>query len=196
MRLCTFIMAAQYGRPLSFRHVVSSFFLFSSPILSGRRLDVYHTFTHDVASVWMHVWNVLHAACWKYRTQKIGQKLQSAHHTTTLLGYIFATKACIDNWKIFVKQQYLLHISSQYGEHRPTSGWDRFGGFGVPQQISTGFSSWLHYCSDVAQRKSTKLCTMFGYLLWASAHILVLNSVGAVADLRNFIATFRRLSCR
>jgi len=25
------------------------FFLFSSPILTGRRLDVYHTATHDVA---------------------------------------------------------------------------------------------------------------------------------------------------
>ena len=24
-------------------------------------------------------------------------------------GYIFATKACIDNWKKIVKQQYLLH---------------------------------------------------------------------------------------
>jgi len=27
------------------------FFLFSSPILSGSRLDVYHTLTHDVALV-------------------------------------------------------------------------------------------------------------------------------------------------
>jgi len=30
---------------------LSSFFLFSSPNLSGRRLDVYHTSTHDVALV-------------------------------------------------------------------------------------------------------------------------------------------------
>ena len=28
-----------------------SFYLFSSPNLSGRRLDVYHTSTHDVALV-------------------------------------------------------------------------------------------------------------------------------------------------
>jgi len=33
------------------------------------------------------------------------------------------------------------------------------------QQISTGFACWLHYCSDVAHRKPTKLCTMFGCLL-------------------------------
>jgi len=52
---------------------LSSFFFFSSHSLSGRRLDVYHTSTHGVASVRnrMHVWNVLHAARWKYRTQKI-----------------------------------------------------------------------------------------------------------------------------
>jgi len=59
-----------------------------------------------------------------------------------------------------------------------------------------GFASWLHYCSDVAQQKPTKLCTMFGHLLcwytiytfsgalalvrpsrWALAHILVCHGV-------------------
>jgi len=34
------------------------------------------------------------------------------HHPTTLSDYIFATKACIDNRKKLVKQQYLLHMSS------------------------------------------------------------------------------------
>ena len=57
-----------------------------------------------------------------------------------------------------------LHMSSHYGELRPTSGWDRFESLGYPQQISTAFASWLRYCSDVAHRKSTKLCTMFGRL--------------------------------
>ena len=42
----------EYGRPLYFCPVVSVFFLFySSPNLSGRRLDVYHTSTHGVALV-------------------------------------------------------------------------------------------------------------------------------------------------
>jgi len=72
----------------------------------------------------MHVWNVLHAARWKYRTQKLRKKSLSAHHRTTLSGYIFATKAYIDNRKKVVKEQYLLHMSSQYGELRRTSGWD------------------------------------------------------------------------
>jgi len=47
----------------------------------------------------MEVWNVLHAACWKHRTQKSRQKSPSGHHRTALSGYIFATKACIDNRK-------------------------------------------------------------------------------------------------
>jgi len=47
----------------------------------------------------MQVWNVLHTARWKYRTQKIAENSPSAHHRTNSLGYIFATKAGIDNWK-------------------------------------------------------------------------------------------------
>ena len=47
----------------------------------------------------MQVWNVLHAACCKYRTQKSRQQSPSGHHRTTLSGYIFATKARIDNRK-------------------------------------------------------------------------------------------------
>ena len=42
---------------------------------------------------------MLHAARCKYRTQKSRQKSPSGHHRTTLLGYIFATKAHIDNRK-------------------------------------------------------------------------------------------------
>jgi len=45
----------------------------------------------------------------------------SGHHWTTLSGCIFATKACIDNRKKLVKQQYLFHMSTQYGKLRPTS---------------------------------------------------------------------------
>jgi len=40
------------------------------------------------------------------------QKSPSGHHRTTLSGYIFATKARIDNRKKPVKQQYIFHMSS------------------------------------------------------------------------------------
>jgi len=46
--------------------------------------------------------------------------------------------------KKLVKQQYVLQMSSQYGELRPTSGWDRFVTLEHPQ-ISTGFASWQRY---------------------------------------------------
>ena len=37
--------------------------------------------------------------------------------------------------KKLVKEQYLLHTSSQYGELRPTSGWDRFGSLRHPSKF-------------------------------------------------------------
>jgi len=48
--------------------------------------------------------------------QKIAKNSPSGHHRTTLLGYIFATKAHKTIGKKLVKQQYLLHMSSQCGE--------------------------------------------------------------------------------
>jgi len=87
----------------------------------------------------MEVWNVLHVARWKYRTQKVAKNSPSAHHRTTLSGHIFTTKACIDNRKKLVKQQYLLHMSSQYGGLQPTNGSDQFVSLGHPskfQQVS------------------------------------------------------------
>jgi len=41
------------------------------------------------------------------------------------------------------------------------------------QQISTDFASCRRYCSDVAHRRPTKLCTMFGHLLgWYTDRLL------------------------
>jgi len=80
--------------------LVSSSF-FSSPNLSSRRLDVCHTFTHDVALV--QIWNagLKCAACGSLEMQdsKIAKNSPSGHHRTTLSGSIFATKAHVDNRK-------------------------------------------------------------------------------------------------
>jgi len=73
-------------------------------------------------------------------------------------------------------------MSSQYGELQPTNSWDRFWEFGAPQQISTSFAPWCHYCTDVAHRRPTKLCTMFGHLL-GSYTIQALS--GALGPWRN-----------
>ena len=82
--------------------------------------------------------------------------------------------------KKLVKCQYLLHTSLQYRELRPTNVWDLFG---APQQISTGFASWLHYCIDIAQQRSPKLCTTFGHFLhW----YIIYAFLGALAPSLNF----------
>jgi len=78
--------------------LLSSFFLsfFSSPNLSRRRLNVYHSWTHGGLSANL---GCRSEACWKYRTQKIAKNSPFAHHRTTLSGYILATKARIDRRK-------------------------------------------------------------------------------------------------
>jgi len=83
----------------------------------------------------MQVWNVLHAARWKYRAQNVAKNSPSAHHRTILSGYVFATDAYVVNRNKHVKQQYLLHMSSQYGELRPTSGWNRLVSLGHPNKF-------------------------------------------------------------
>ena len=37
--------------------------------------------------------------------------------------------------KKIIKQQYVIQMSSQYGELRPTRGWDRFGSLGHPYEF-------------------------------------------------------------
>jgi len=118
--------------------------------------------------------------------QKIAKNLPSGHHCTTLSGYIFATKAHIDNWKKLVKQQYLLHTAPQYGELRPTSGWDWFGSLGHPyefQRVSHLGSVTARYSSSgrqpnfVALNRGRHLYWAGRPSRWALAHILVTFSI-------------------
>jgi len=77
--LCTVMPPCIAGCGHTYFHPVSFFFfLFSSPNFSGRRLDV--------TLVWfrMQVWNVLHAARWKYRTQKWRKKSPKIRHLGTI----------------------------------------------------------------------------------------------------------------
>jgi len=112
----------------------------------------------------MNVFNVLHAARWNTGRRNYA-KSPSAHHRTALSRYNSQLRHISTMGKRLVKQQY-LHTCSQFGELRLTNGRDRLVSLGHPmQQISTGFASRRRYCSDVAQRRSTKLCTMFGRLV-------------------------------
>jgi len=77
---------------------------YSSPNLSRRRLDVYHTSTHDVAFS-ANLECMSEMCCTRLAGNTGRKKSPSAHHHTNLSGYIFGTKACIDNRKKLVKQQ-------------------------------------------------------------------------------------------
>ena len=78
--------------------LLSSFF--SSPNLSGRRLDVYHTLAYGVHGPSANLECSSEMRCTrlaeKYTERK---KSPSRHLRTTLSGHTFATKACIDNRK-------------------------------------------------------------------------------------------------
>jgi len=56
----------------------------------------------------------------------------SGHYHTTLSGYILANKARIDNRKKLIKPQYILYMSSQYGELRSITAEIGSGVWGTP----------------------------------------------------------------
>ena len=55
-------------------------------------------------------------------------------------------------------------MSPQYGELGPLTAEICWRVWGTPANFK-GFACWLRYCTDVAQRRSTKLRRMFGRLL-------------------------------
>jgi len=79
----------------------------------------------------MQVWNVLHAARLKYKTQKIA----IWHHRKVFLAISLQLRHVSTIRKKLATQQYLFHLSSHYGELRPTNGWDRFGSLGHPSKF-------------------------------------------------------------
>jgi len=129
---------------------------------------MYHISTHDVACEFrMQVWNVLHMASWKYRTQKFAKNSLSAHHHTTLSGNIFATKACIEKQKNILNSNIsptCLQNMVNFGP--PAAGWDRLAGpvWGTP----ANFNGFCLLASLLHRRRSTEVnqtLQMFGLLL-------------------------------
>jgi len=70
----------------------------------------------------MQVRNVLHAAHWKCRTQKIAKN----RHLRTIAQLCWAMSSQLTHvltiGKKLVKQQYPFHMFPQYAELRPTNG--------------------------------------------------------------------------
>ena len=70
----------------------------------------------------------------------------SGHHHATLSGCIFAIKALIDNRKKTVKQQYVPHMSLEYGKLRPPNRGIGLPVWGIPAHFN-GFrvlAAFLH----------------------------------------------------
>ena len=130
-----------------------------------------HAFGYNSAEskqIWMKsgaLWAYSQGLAWQMWCTRLAENTgrKNCHLGTIaqLCPAIFTNKACI--WQ--------LDTSPQYGELRPTNGWDLLASLGQPSkfQISTAFASWLRYCTDVAQRRSTKLQNFAGCLAvcWA-----------------------------
>ena len=134
-----------------------SFFFFSSPNLSRRTLDVYHTSTYGNALVRIQNTGLKCAVRGSLKIQdaKIAKNSPSGHHHTTLSGCIFATKAYSDNRKKMLNNNISSTCPHNMANFGPLSAEI---GSGVCQLISTGFASWQRYCTALQQWASAKLC--------------------------------------
>ena len=126
----------------------------------------------------------------KIQDAKIAKNLPPGHHRTTCraissqLRHISTIGKKLLKSNIFSRRPHnmanLGPLTAEIG--LPVSG---------TQQILTGFASWLHYCSDVALRRPTKLCTIFGRLLsWHTVYaffgLLPLDGILPGANLIHF----------
>ena len=133
LRLAHYGRPMEHGRPLYFCPVVS-FFLLSSffPRLISVTADwvsTIHTSTHGVALVRIQNAGLKCAA-------RSSREMQDAKNRClgTIAQLCWAISSQLRHVSIIgkklVKQQYLPHISPQYGELRPTSGRDRLVSLG------------------------------------------------------------------
>jgi len=126
----------------------------------------------------MQVWNVLHEPRSKWRKN---------HHLRTIAQLCRAISWQLRHvstiGKKLVKQQYLLHMSAQYGELRPTSRWDPLASLGHPckfQRLSRLGSVTVRHSSSGHEPNFAALSTGRHIYSagrpsrWALAHILVL----------------------
>jgi len=145
-------------------------FFFSSANFSGRRLDVYHTSTHDVVLVRIYNAGLKCAwrARWKCRTQKppkighLGTIAQVCRAISSQLRYISTIGKKFLNSNIYPTCPHNMVNFSPITADILSAHTDccffapcrniltyllsSVREFGAPLQISTGFASWQRYC--------------------------------------------------
>ena len=109
------------------------FLLFSSPNFSGRRLDVYHIYFYTWCGPRANL-KCRSEMCWARLAGNAGpKKSPKIRHLGTIAQLSRAVSLQLRHISTIgknVKQQRLPHMSSQYGELRPTSGWDLLASLG------------------------------------------------------------------
>ena len=124
---------------------------------------------------------MLHAACWKCRTQKIAKNLPCGHNRTTLSGYIFATKACIDNRKKTWLNSNIPPRPHNIANFGPLTAEMRSGVWGTPANfnrfrvlaVTARHSSSGRQPNFAALNRGRHLYSAWWSSRWAFAHILV-----------------------
>jgi len=175
MRLCTFIMAAQYGRPLCFCHVVSSFFLSSFFAYSQRShigcLPYFHTCCDLTANS-----ECMCEMCCTLLAENAGRK--NRPKIATCAPFHNFVGLYLRNWGTYVSTivKYLLNnnISSTYPHNkvnfRPLAAEIDWQVWGTP----ANFYGFRVLASLLQRRRSTEvnqtLQTMFGRLQGISPH--------------------------
>jgi len=128
----------------------------------------------------------------KYRTQKLRKKSPSGHYRTSLSGYIFATKACIDNRKKVLNINFLSTCPCNMANFGPLEAeigslvWGtrtNFNGFRVLASLlqrrrSTEVNQTLHDVwpsPGLVHYRGRHLYSAGWPSRWALTHILVLS---------------------
>jgi len=110
---------------------------------------------------------VLHAARWKYRTDNDAKN----RHLRTIAQLCRTVPSQLRHVSSIGENLFystFLRNMANFGPLKAEIG----SGVWVTSADFNGFASCLRYCSSVAHRRPTKLCTMFGRLLhWYSIHL-------------------------
>ena len=165
--------------------MLSSFFLllFSSPIFSGRRLDVYHSLLPHM------MWPSANLEC---RSEMCGTRLaENKDAKITQKIAIWTPSHNFDglylrNWHSLIIEKNWLnsnisstcpHITVNFGPPTAEIGWRVWG---TPENFNV-FHVLASVFTDVAQWRSTKLCTMFGRIMgWYTVYFLGLLPLNGV----------------
>jgi len=173
-----------------FCHVVSSSFFFSLPILSRRRLDVYHTSTCGLSA---NLGCMSETCCMRLAgntgRKKVAKNSPDAHHRKLCRAISLQG---IDNQKKTFLNSNISTCPHNMANFGALTAEISSGVWGTPAHFNGIRVYSLRYCSDVAHRRSTKLCTMFGrllgwYTIYTFSGLLPPNGILPVAKF-----TFRR----